>query len=215
MATELPDLSAEDFEARLRRAGHDLGPGAVAALFAHYQELRRWSPRLSLVGPGAAGEAVERLYGESLAALPLIPAGARTLVDVGSGAGFPGFVLAAARPDLEVTLVEPRRKRWAFLTAAARRAGLPIRCLETRIAVPLPADLPEAIDVVTLQALRLPPHTLAALAGRLTPNGRILLWAGEATPDLPPELAAVEETRLSSSKARRIVAVEAHPGVKE
>ena len=53
----------------------------------------------------AAGEVVERHYGESLAALPLAPAEGR-LVDLGSGAGFPGWVLAAARPGLEVTLVD-------------------------------------------------------------------------------------------------------------
>ncbi|HUF78495.1 MAG TPA: RsmG family class I SAM-dependent methyltransferase, partial [Thermoanaerobaculia bacterium] len=76
-------------------------PATLAALYAHYQELRRWSPALSLIGPAAAGDVVERHYGESLAGVPLLPAGARVLVDVGSGAGFPGFVLAAACPELE------------------------------------------------------------------------------------------------------------------
>jgi 16S rRNA (guanine527-N7)-methyltransferase len=211
VATTLPELTAEELEARLRIPGRALTPSAITALFAHYQELRRWSPRLSLVGPGAADEAVERLYAESLAALPLIPAGAHTLVDVGSGAGFPGFVLAAARPDLEVTLVEPRQRRWAFLNAAARRAGLPIRCLETRITVPLPAGLPEEIDLVTIQALRLPPPALAALAARLTPDGRILLWLGEDTPDLPTGLAPVDQVQLPTARTRRILALAKNP----
>ena len=46
--------------------------------------------------------------------------GFRDLVDLGSGAGFPGLVLAAARPDLHVTLVETRERKWSFLLAAAR-----------------------------------------------------------------------------------------------
>jgi 16S rRNA (guanine(527)-N(7))-methyltransferase RsmG len=207
VATTLPELTAEELEARLRIPGRALTPSAITALFAHYQELRRWSPRLSLVGPGAAGEAVERLYAESLAALPLIPAGARTLVDVGSGAGFPGFVLAAARPDLEVTLVEPRQRRWAFLNAAARHAGLPIRCLETRITDPLPPGLPEEIDVVTVQALRIPSPALAALAGRLFTVGLILLCLGEETPVLHSWLEHVELVQLLNEWNRRILAL--------
>ena len=78
---------------------------AEAALYAHYQELSRWNQRLSLIGPGTAGEIVARHYGEALAALPLVPSSAQWGLDIGSGAGFPGLVLAAARPGLKMTLV--------------------------------------------------------------------------------------------------------------
>ncbi len=202
----LPELTRDELARRLARASSvELSVTALDALHAHYQELRRWAPALSLIGPGAADEIVERHYAEALEGLAAIPADARTLVDVGSGAGFPGVVLAAARPDLEVTLVEPRERRWAFLLSACRRAALPCRCLNVRVGSPLPPELPERIDVVTTRALKLPTEVLEALAGRLTPGGRILIWAGEADPPLPPILELRGSRPLAGSRHRRIV----------
>jgi 16S rRNA (guanine527-N7)-methyltransferase len=63
--------------------------------------------------------------------LPYLPREARTLVDVGSGGGFPGAVLALARPALAVTLVEPVHKKAAFLEALRRE--LPLRNVTVRI----------------------------------------------------------------------------------
>lgn len=211
MSAPLPDIPFEDFAERLRNlAPEPLSDSAVASLHAHYQELRRWNPRLSLIGPGTVTEVLGRHYGESLAALPLLgtPAGRMApLVDVGSGAGFPGFVLAAARPGLDVVLVEPRERKWAFLLAASRRASLPVRCLDARVALPLPRELPERIGCVTSRALRLPAQVLAALAERLVDGGRILLWAGAEAPELPPSLAIVRSVPLAGSASRRIVEV--------
>jgi 16S rRNA (guanine527-N7)-methyltransferase len=207
----LPEIPAEEFARRLRElAPGPLGDEAVAALHAHYQELRRWSPRLALIGPGTAGEVLARHYGESLAALPLLAppsADAGALVDLGSGAGFPGFVLAAARPDLDAVLVEARARKWAFLLAAARRAALPVRCLNARVQLPLPRELPERIGCVTTRALRLPAPVLAALAERLVAGGRILLWAGAEAPELPPGLEVRGSVRLAGSADRRILEV--------
>ena len=176
---------------------------AVDALHAHYQELSVWNQRLSLIGPGTLNEILERHYGESLAALPLAPDGAG--LDIGSGAGFPGLVLAAARPGLEMTLVEARERKWAFLSAAARKASLPCRCLNARVSVPLPAGVPASLDLVTARALKLDPDVLGALAERLAPDGRILLWVGEEDPALPAKLAPGRSVKLSGSERRRIL----------
>lgn len=206
MAAPLPDLSLDDFRRRLEVASPvPVSPAALEALFAHYQELRRWSPALSLVGPAAVEDVVERHYADSLEGAPLIPPSARTLVDVGSGAGFPGLVLAAVLPRLEATLVEPRERRWAFLRAAVRRAALPCRCLGARVESPLPPGLPERIDVVTVRALKLPPDVLRALGERLSNDGRILVWAGEADPELAPGLALGRVRPIAGSRQRRIV----------
>ncbi len=215
MAFDLPSLSRSEFTAGIATLSPEpLGDKAVDALFAHYQELARWNRRTNLIGPGTAGEILARHFGESLAALPLVPAGAgmtRVGLDLGSGAGFPGLVLAAARPDLEMTLAEARERKWAFLSAAARKASLPCRCLNVRVQVPLPAGLPESIDVITSRALRLDSETWRALAERLAPEGRILLWAGENNPGLPPDLVPCGGVKLAGSERRRILALRRLP----
>ena len=208
MAFRLPQISRSDFNAEIASLSPEpLSREALVALYAIYEELARWSPKVNLIGPGTAGEILERHFGESLAALPLVPREARIGLDLGSGAGFPGLVLAAARPGLAMTLVEARERKWAFLLAAARRASLPCRCLNARVQVPLPAGLPETLDVITSRALRLDPKTWGTLAERLNPGGRVLLWAGGHDPDLPPELVSDGGIQLAGSERRRILAL--------
>ncbi len=208
MTFALPEVSPLQFAAEIASLSPEaLSAQAIAALHAHYGELRRWNRRTNLIGPGTAGEILGRHYGESLAALPLLPEAARNGLDLGTGAGFPGLVLAAARPGLEMVLAEARERKWAFLLAAARKASLPCRCLNVRVRIPLPAGLPESVDVITSRALRLDAETWSALTARLREEGRLLLWAGERDPGLPPGLAACGEVRLAGSERRRILAL--------
>lgn len=220
MAFDLPPLSRSEFAAGISPLSPEpLRDPAIDALFAHYQELARWNRRTNLIGPGTAGEILARHFGESLAALPLVSESARVGLDLGSGAGFPGLVLAAARlgpSGLEMTLAEARERKWTFLSAAARKASLPCRCLNVRVQIPLPAGLPESIDVITSRALRLDAGTWGALAERLAPEGRILLWAGENNPDLPPDLVPCGGVKLAGSERRRILALRrSSPGTEE
>ena len=206
MPFALPPLDRDQLAQGLAHISPEpLKDRTVDALLAHYRELSAWNQRLSLIGPGTLGEILERHYGESLAALPLIPEDARQGLDIGSGAGFPGLVLAAARPGLEMSLVEARERKWAFLSAAVRKASLPCRCLNVRVAVPLPAGLPASLDVVTARALKLDPDVLGALAGRLGPDGRVLLWVGEDDPHLPSALEPGRSVRIPGSRSRRIL----------
>ncbi len=213
MPFPLPFLSLDAFAAELaKHSPEPLSARTVDALHAHYQELSLWNRRLSLIGPGTAGtpeDIVARHYGESLAALPLLPPEARTGLDLGSGAGFPGIVLAAARPGLDMTLVETREKKWAFLLAAIRRASLPSTALNVRVGSPLPAGLPARLDLVTTRALKLDPWTLAALAERLSDRGCLLLWVGGEDPEIPPALAVDGSVRLPGSERRRILRLRA------
>lgn len=204
MPFALPPLSRDALAQGLGPLSPEpLNDRALDALYAHYQELSVWNQRLSLIGPGTLNEILERHYGESLVALPLVQGGSG--LDIGSGAGFPGLVLAAARPGLEMTLVEAREKKWAFLSAAARKASLPCRCLNARVSVPLPAGIPASLDLVTARALKLDPDVLGALAERLTPAGRVLLWVGEEDPALPATLAPGRSVKLPGSQRRRIL----------
>jgi len=128
------------------------GP-ALSRLAAYLDTLAAWSPRVNLTGARSAAERVRLLVGDVLAAGTLPPPG--RLIDVGSGNGSPGLVLALLRDDLEVTLLEPRTRRWAFLREAARAAGRSrVRVLRLRHdAYPGPAA-----RTVTLRALSLPPR---------------------------------------------------------
>jgi 16S rRNA (guanine527-N7)-methyltransferase len=209
VAVKLPELSLPRFADELRPLSPEpLTNAAIVALHAHYEELRRWSRTLSLIGPGTAKEVVERHFGESLAALPWLPEETGELVDAGSGAGFPGLVLAAARPGWRVTLVEARERKWAFLQAACRRAGLSCQCLNVRVGPFLPAPLPAAFHAVSSRALKLPPETLRALAERLVDGGRFLLWTGEESPEVPAGWVVAAEHRFAGSRARRLLVVE-------
>lgn len=201
--TEIPDLDRGTFLGRISLAwpSRPLDDSTADRLFAHYQELRRWAARVDLVGPGVAEELPERHYAEALAASDWIPHGAR-LLDLGSGAGFPGFVLAAARPDLAVWLVEPRVRRAAFLSSAARRAGLALQVLNARVAAaPLP-DLPTAIDRLTVRALRLDARSYRALLPHLGPDARLLSWSGEEPPAVPEPFVLCRTRHLAASRQR-------------
>jgi 16S rRNA (guanine527-N7)-methyltransferase len=205
MGAVLPEITAAEFAQRLADLGFDPGPEAVARLVAHYQELRRWNATLSLVGPGTAAQIVERHYGEALEALPLLESTRGVVVDLGSGAGFPGFVLAACRPDLQVVLVEARERKATFLAAAARRAALAVRCLNVRVAEPLPHDFPESVDLYTCRALRLPVSILEALDRRS--SGRWLFWSTADALEIPSSWSAIRRRPLAGADRRALIEV--------
>lgn len=212
---KLPPISAEELSQRIEALSPEpLGEGVVEALYVHYQELRRWSGGLALIGKGTTGEVLERHFGESLAALPLVPStppaggeGRGVMVDVGSGAGFPGLVLAAARPGWDVVLVEARQRKWAFLMSVTRKGALSCRCLNARVGDPLPEGLPGVFDLLTARAIRLPTGVLGPLLERLSAAGRALFWAGGADPDLPAGWTVSRELHLPGSEHRRILEV--------
>lgn len=204
--SRLPPLSAEEFARRLAAAGISVAPepDVVERLLAHHEELRRWAAKTDLVGPSAAHEIVERHYAEALVALPWLPEGSGRLVDLGSGAGFPGLVLAAGRPDLEIWLIEPRSRRAAFLAAAARRMRLSVRVLDARVSAPLPIEFPDRIDRLTVRALRLDLRCWRALLERLAPEARLLSWSGRDEPELPAGLVPSRRLRTPGAEQRWI-----------
>ena len=203
MTTNLPPLTAGEFADRLP-AG--TAPETAGRLFAHYEILRRWAARMALVAQSTAPEAVERHYGESLAALDLLPAEG-ALADVGSGAGFPGLVLAAARPDLAVTLVERREKKAAFLRAAARAMGLEIEVSTESVGRGASLGGVENVDCLTARAIRFEPPEWARIAAHLVPAGRVVLWCGAHDVEIPG-MRIRAERRLEGGDQRRIVLYE-------
>lgn len=94
-------------------------------LYRYFLELKRWSKKVNLISKTLSDqEIVEKHFVDSLALLRLISGSGASLLDIGSGAGFPGLVCKAARPEMEVSLIEPRLKRVSFLRHIIRLLGL-------------------------------------------------------------------------------------------
>ena len=111
-------------ERRLRELGLPPDDAALDRLAIHARLLREWNPVAGLVSAGdAGGPDLHRHYLESVRALPCLEA-ARRGVDLGSGAGFPGLIWAAFRPELEMIVAESSRRKAAFLRQAAVEMGL-------------------------------------------------------------------------------------------
>lgn len=121
------------------------------SLKLYHDLLLKWQKAVNLVSPATIADAWNRHFEDSLQLLDLIPASARRLVDIGSGAGFPGLVLALARPDLEVHLVESDHKKGTFLLTVSRETGAKnVNVHSQRIESVLPSL---GADVVTARAL--------------------------------------------------------------
>ncbi len=206
MAFELPDFSRGALDRRLQELSPErLSVRTLESLAAIYAELRRWNRRLPLIGRGTREVVLERHFGESLAALPLLAMSGGDLVDVGSGAGFPGLVLAAARPGWSVTLIEARERKWAFLAAANRAAGLSCRCLNARVGPALPEGVPVRVDVVTVRAVELEEQVVAPLRPRMGRGARLLCWRGAKGVPALEGFSPGREISLAGSESRRIV----------
>ncbi len=151
----------------------------LAQLIVYKEFLEETQARLNLVGPSTLPEVWSRHFLDSAQLLPLIPNGARRVVDLGSGAGFPGLVLAILAPRLEVHLVEGNRHKAGFLAEVARRTGAARRVTihATRIAHATP-KLAQSADVVTARALAELEELLGLAAPLLKPEGIALFPKG-------------------------------------
>lgn len=109
------DLLEKEF-ARFGR----LTPKQIDSLERHYKLLIQWNERINLTRIRKLEEIVRLHYCESLLLGTRLPPGPLRIVDVGSGAGFPGFPVAVLRPDLEVMLLESHQRKAVFLTEACR-----------------------------------------------------------------------------------------------
>ena len=115
------------------------------------ETLERWQKAINLVGKTTLEGVWKRHIVDSAQVVPLIPAQAKTLADLGSGGGFPGLVIAAMRPDLDITMIESDARKAAFLGEASRKMVLakPPKLVIKRIEVAPPAHA----EVVTARAL--------------------------------------------------------------
>jgi 16S rRNA (guanine527-N7)-methyltransferase len=147
----------------------------LARLKAYADLLGDWNARHNLVAKSTLPDLWHRHFLDSAQLASLIPTEARTLADLGSGAGFPALVLAVLRPDLAVSLHEATTKKCAFLQAAAERMGIKVEVRNARL-----EDLPpQPFDVVTARALAPLPQLLTYAYPFTAPNSVCLFLKGQ------------------------------------
>lgn len=151
----------------LERLGLSLSNDAVDKLQLYCHELQKWSRKINLIARDtSASEIIEKHFLDSLTLLPLVQrhgGPGASLLDVGSGAGFPGLVLAAVMPEMQFTLLEPRQKRVAFLKHIIRTLKLNNAAVHEARLEP-DANLTAEFTFITSRAVAAPAVFLAMLA---------------------------------------------------
>lgn len=136
-------------------AGNDVSRETLDRIDRIISELDVWRLKSNLIGPKEWPQIWTRHVGDSWQLLDHIPETGR-IVDLGSGAGFPGLIIAAARPNAHVTMMESVGKKCAFLRAAIDVAGLNASVYQGRIE----SAPPGKADVVTARAFAPMPQLL-------------------------------------------------------
>ena len=172
-------------------------PILLGQLSQYLDLLLKWNARTNLTAIRDPHEIVRTHFGESLFAARHLPPSAQTLLDLGSGAGFPGLPIQLAFPALQVTLAESQSKKASFLREVTRTLALPTEVWPARV-----EDLPPTrlFDVVTLRAVDDPGLALQLAHTRLTPSGTILHLTTSPPPhpvtDIPIPNAQTRVLRL-------------------
>lgn len=200
---------------RARGAGLILDGSLLEKLETYYQLLTKWNAKINLTAfnllPEGDEAAIDRLLIEPLVAARYIPENSRTLLDAGSGGGSPAIPLKLTTPTLQLRMVEVKTRKAVFLREAVRTLALRDTEVEsTRFEELLPrAELHEALDLVSIRAVRIETRTLLTLQAFLRPGGKLLLFRGAGKNDLedspPPPLAWMATYPLVDSLHSKLV----------
>jgi 16S rRNA (guanine527-N7)-methyltransferase len=180
----------DDIFTRCRAAGIPLSGEAAEKLFQFHLLLTDWNKRMDLTAVLEESEMVDRHYIDSLSPLKtdsLFLKGA-SVIDVGSGAGFPGIPLAIARPDLHVTLLDAQQKRVRFLQEASMRLDLGnVRAVHGRAEDTAHlTEFRESFSLALARAVASLPALMELLLPFVRIGGRALCWKGPAVLDELP-----------------------------
>jgi 16S rRNA (guanine527-N7)-methyltransferase len=179
----------------------------LAQRFGDYLSLiLRWNARLNLTAIRDEETILSRHFMESIACARALPASVATLLDFGSGAGFPGIPVALCRPEIAVTLAESQGKKAAFLQEAVRVLGISARVHAQRAEL-----LAARFDCVTLRAVDRMPRAVETGARLVAPGGWLALMTtrgefAKLQTAAGPEFSWLEALPLPGS-AERVLAL--------
>src|SRR5438067_4136297 len=177
-----------------------LPQNVLSILLAHASAVVADADRLGLVTERTLDAVVSRHTADSLLfALARRPLPEDAWVDVGSGAGFPGLVLACCFPDARFTLVEPQKRRAGFLELQLHQLGLK----NTEVLAARAVELEPVFDVATARALAEPLLALEALKSLVKPEGSVLLAVGDRA-IAPPDVTELDVARPGVDSPGRI-----------
>ncbi len=181
-------------------------PGQEDAIRAYAEFLTTAGIERGLIGPREGERIWERHIFNCLPVTQLLPQGA-SLFDIGSGAGLPGIVIALARPDLKVTLIEPLERRVEFLNeavAAIATGGVEIAVIRGRA-----QDVKKSADFVTARAVA-PMEKLKKISWHMVKTGGALLaMKGESAANEMVGIKGAElhEIKLEGIELGRVISV--------
>lgn len=203
------DQFRRELEATVARFGlKPLQGDRTSQLVKHYSLLCQWNKRVNLTRIISPRDAATLHYAESLFGAQFVSE--ETVLDIGSGAGFPGIPLAVARPDLRVTALESNNRKAVFLKEAKDAVGLPnFRVEAARIE---DFDWSE-YGLLTSRALDRAEEILPAIVKHMAPRQRLMLFCG-------PEMIGKIETHAKLEKEvypmpesdSRFIVIFSHPG---
>jgi 16S rRNA (guanine527-N7)-methyltransferase len=186
-------------------------PDAEEGLFWLSSELLRWNAKVNLTAIVDPKEVLDKHILDSLGVAPSLASDARNLLDVGTGAGFPGLPLALVRPQLEVWLVDSVAKKVGFVKHVIAGLGLAprVRALHATLrGAPAREGVPP-VDAAVSRALRDVPGWGALATAYVRPGGQLLALAGGGAAG--PVLdgwgpASVRRFQLPSGAGRTVLA---------
>jgi 16S rRNA (guanine527-N7)-methyltransferase len=185
-------VRSRDVHSRLKRRAAKANvylPDALAdGLAAYYDLLFRWNRKINLTGLERPDDAIDRLLIEPLVAAKYLPQASARLIDIGSGGGSPAIPFKLALPNLQLTMVEVKARKSAFLREAIRHLRLNGAHVETARYEELLVrpELHEGCDVVSLRAVRTEARVLMSLQAFLREGGTLMLFRGPSGPAIPP-----------------------------
>ena len=174
-----------------KTAGLDLSPLDLERIDRFLELLELWNERLRLTGERDRATLLRKHVVDALACVPLIPANA-SFLDVGTGGGLPGAVIACVRPDLETTLLDSRQRPISFLNEVIRTVPLArTRALAMRAEdAAVDPSIAGRADVATARAVRMDTF-FSIVRPLLAPGGRAISMQTPAT--TPEQAAAIAE----------------------
>jgi 16S rRNA (guanine527-N7)-methyltransferase len=155
-------------------------------LISYYDLLTKWNRKINLTSIDNEDAAIDRLLLEPLLAARHLPSSAARVIDIGSGGGSPAIPMKLSAPGLQLTMVEGKARKSAFLREAIRHLELQRARVETTRYEELLArpELHEASDVVSMRAVRVEARVLTSLQAFLSVGGIVMLFRGPGQDDM-------------------------------